>query len=135
MFSLPSTSIGSVEADEYLRCRCAGKSQQSSSEVFFKKGMGLRYGIRFEKRIFRIIQIAAALVVLPAYQINPSLFEILNGENVQINRVNSECNILGLNPLFFSRKNILTVRENKLGKGLALNPGAIWSSIPYVNSS
>ena len=41
----------------------------------------------------------------------------------------------GYNPLFFSRRNILRIRENKLGRVLPLNKGAIWSDIEKLDSS
>ncbi|RKX73521.1 MAG: hypothetical protein DRP49_07350 [Spirochaetes bacterium] len=58
---------------------------------------------------------------------------------------NSPANILGIinhtffqrgyNPLYFSRRNILRVRENKLGRSHPLNKGAIWSSLENIDSS
>lgn len=50
-FSLPSTSIGTAEAEAYMRARHDGQSQQQASKIFTARGMAVGYGIRFEKKI------------------------------------------------------------------------------------
>ena len=131
-FSLPSTSIGTKEANEYLQARRDGTSQKEASVIFTEKGLGSDYGVRFEKRVIRAERIALALLGQEDCKV-PGLFspEIIK---VTIIRVNYTFLKLGYNPLFFSRRNILRIREIKLGRAVSLNKGAIWSAIPAIDS-
>jgi len=137
-FSLPGTSIGTAEANEYMYCRQNGVSQKTASEIFTTKGMSQRYGIRFEKRMMAARHKAMALFSDKKNILhNPLLLFNSRDESTlpAIQLVNYQFLKAGYNPLFFSRRNILRVRENKLGKGLPLNKGAIWSAVEILNSS
>jgi hypothetical protein len=137
-FSLPGTSIGTAEANEYMYCRRSGVSQKTASEIFTTKGMSKKYGIRFEKRMMAARQKAMALFPDEKNILHNPLLLFNSSDESKLTAilfVNYLFQKKGYNPLFFSRRNILRVRENKLGKGLPLNRGAIWSAVEILNSS
>lgn len=136
-FSLPGTSIGTAEANKYMNCRQKGISQKVASEVFTSRGMSRKYGIRFEKMMDVANQRAMALFPDGKSILhNPLLlFNSTISSTLVIPFVNSMFLKEGYNPLYFSRRNILRVRENKLGRVVPLNKGAIWSDIEILDSS
>ncbi|MBI9104097.1 MAG: hypothetical protein JEY99_16900 [Spirochaetales bacterium] len=101
-------------------------------------GLSQKYGSRFEKKIFR--QLVRAKAVLPAgieggeNPMSSNLFSHLHNFQLNIKLTNGACSKAGLNPVFFSRRNILTVRENKMGEAASLNRGAIWSPLSAIDS-
>lgn len=137
-FSLPGTSIGTAEANEYMYCRQDGISQKAASKVFTSRGMSRKYGIRFEKMMTGAKQRAMALFP-DGKSILHSPLLLFNSRDRStthaIQFVNSMFLKEGYNPLFFSRRNILRIRENKQGRALPLNKGAIWSDIEKLDSS
>ena len=135
-FSLPSTSIGTEEAESYLQARRHGQSQQQASKIFTSRGMGDGYGMWFEKRIEKAIRVAKA--VFP--QQNNRIWDLLPHSPgrvaaVEIKRANAACLEHGLNPLFFSRRTILRIREIKTGSVVSHNRGAIWTAGEHLDSS
>jgi hypothetical protein len=120
-FSLPGTSIGTAEANEYMYRQQDGISQKAASEVFTSKGMSRKYGIRFEKRMNGAKQRAMALFPDGKSILHDPLL-LFNSRDISptlaIQFVNSMFLKEGYNPLYFSRRNILRVRENKLGTRL-----------------
>jgi len=137
-FSLPGTSIGTAEANKYMELREKGVSQKTASQIFTDLGMGNHYGIDFEKK-YRLAN-KKALVLFPEERDilhNPSL--LFASKDYQNNSVILKVNHLtlqmGYNPLYFSRNNILRIREIKTGNRLPLNKRAVWSACEKLNSS
>jgi hypothetical protein len=137
-FSLPGTSIGMSEANEYMVLRTNGVSQRKASEVFIRCGMSHKYGIAFEKKVMSALQKAIAIFpddtdVLhnPLLLFQPQI-EFAGNVILKTNYLFLE---RGYNPLFLSRSNILRIREIKTGIILPLNKGAIWSGKLKIDSS
>jgi len=135
---LPGTSIGSTEANEYMSLRTKGISQRKASEVFISRGMSLKYGIAFEKKVMSAVQRAMAIFPDDKDTLhNPLLLfqsKIESEKNI-ILKINYSFLERGYNPLLFSRSNILRIREIKTGIRLPLNKGAIWSGKLKIDSS
>ena len=137
-FSLPGTSIGTSEANEYMALRAKGLSQKKASEVFVFRGMSQKYGIVFEKKVMSAVQKALALFPDKKNSLhNPLLLyqSHVESEKNIILKINNAFLERGYNPLFFSRSNILRIREIKTGIRLPLNKGAIWSGKLKIDSS
>ena len=137
-FSLPGTSIGTQEADDYMKARARGVSQTKGAVIFTKCGLNQKYGISLEKRFSLAHQKSRALFPDtndPFH--NPVDLFFLNRENDEnmVLSVNHRFSGRGFNPLYFSRSNILMVRENKLGVRLPLNPGATGTKWRSLDSS
>ena len=100
--------------------------------------MNRNYGISLEKKFKQANRKAMVLFsrdrdILP----NP-LFLFQSDENPYdspILTVNSLFLKRGYNPLYFSRNNILRIREIKTGKTLPLNKRAVWPDHVKLNSS
>ena len=110
-FSLPGTSIGTKEANKY---------------------------IAFEKKVMSAVQKAMAIFPDKKDTLhNPLLLyqsQVESDKNI-ILKINYAFLERGYNPLFFSRSNILRIREIKTGIRLPLNKGAIWSGKLKIDSS
>ena len=137
-FSLPGTSIGTEEANKYMKARARGVSQEKGSAIFTRHGLSPKYGITLEKRFCLAHQKSKALFSDTNDQFhNPAELFILNrenGENIVL-AVNSRFSCEGFNPLYFSRSNILMIRKNKLGVRLPLNPDATGTKEWSIDSS
>ena len=137
-FSLPGSSIGTTEANTYISLRQEGRSQRTASAVFSSCGTGENYGRRFEVRLKKARLQAMAL--FPDEQ-NPLYDPLGRFESTDhpapgcIQSVNKAFAEKGYNPLYFSRRNILRIRENKLTISLPLNKGATRFEMVRIDSS
>ena len=121
-----------------MTLRTDGVSQQKASEIFISRGMSQKYGIAFEKKIMSAVQKAMALFPDDKDALhNPLLLfqSQIKSERITILEINCSFLERGYNPLFFSRSNILRIREIKTGIALPLNKGAIWSGKLKIDSS
>lgn len=135
---MPGTSVGTFEANQYVSLRRNGESQNKASKLFSSRGMSEKYGRQFERRLRTAKQRAMALF--------PDEKNILHDTELLFNsRDESKATVIqfinqafaneGYNPLYFSRRNILRVRENKLGISTPLNKGTTWFQVEPLDSS
>ena len=114
-FSLPGTSAGTKEADKYLKQREKGISQKKAAQIFTALGMNQNYGISLEKK-FKIAN-RKAFVLFPEDNdlLHNPLLLFRNDETAEsaIVKINRQYLETGYNPLYFSRNNILRIREIK----------------------
>jgi hypothetical protein len=101
-------------------------------------GMSQNYGISLEKR-FKLAN-RKAMVLFPKETdiLHNPLLLFQSDENPYdspILTVNSLFLKRGYTPLYFSRNNILRIREIKTGKSLPLNKQAVWPDHVKLNSS
>lgn len=137
-FSLPGTSIGTAEADKYLKLRQKDVSQKKAALVFTDLGMNWNYGISLEKRFKQANRKAMVLFSNDRDILHNPLSLFQSDENLYdspIFTVNSLFLKRGYNALYFSRNNILRIREIKTGKTLPLNKRAVWPDPVKLNSS
>jgi len=100
--------------------------------------MGENYGRRFEWRLKKARLQAMALFPDKQNPLHDPLghFESRNHPAPAcVQSVNKAFAEKGYNPLFFSRRNILRIRENKLTSPLPLNKGATWIQVMPLDSS
>ncbi len=113
-------------------------SQNKASRLFVSFGLSEKYGIYLEQRFNLSNRKAMALfpddkdvlhnpflLFTPSHDIKPSA--VLTVNSLFLNR--------GYNPLYFSRNNILRIREIKQGSRFPLNKGSVWFEPVKLNSS
>lgn len=137
-FSLPGTSIGTEEADRYLHSRQNGISQTKASKSFIDLGMSQKYGVSLEKKVKQANR--KAMVLFPKEDDilhKPILLfgAVENQCDSAIRMVNSLFLEQGYNPLYFSRNNILRIREIKTGTKLPLNKRTVCPGVKKLDSS
>lgn len=99
--------------------------------------MNSNYGISLEKK-FKKANRKAFVLFEKENDILHDPFLLLKKEDISesvIVKINNLCLERGYNPIYFSRNNILRIREIKKGKSLPLNKKAVCSSLPKLNSS
>lgn len=110
----------------------------SAATVFISRGMSEKYGRCFELMLRTARLQAMALFPSEKNPLHGYLFPFSSQskapENV-VHIVNQIFSQEGYNPLYFSRRNILRVRENKRGTSFPLNKGATWLQGVPLDSS
>jgi len=126
-FSLPNTSIGTEEAEEYLLERKAGVSRKKAGKMLIKEGLSLSYLKTLDKLLSRCILHAKALFPDTGNSLLSGLnwlSSVLGPTNRPIYDMNVYCLRQGHNPVFCSRFNILEFKNRRAGKQSShnLNP-------------
>ncbi len=113
-------------------------SQNKASRLFVSFGLSEKYGTSLEKRFNLSNQKAMALFpddkdVLhnPFLLFTPSL----SVKSSVVLTINSLFLNRGYNPLYFSRNNILRIREIKQGSRFPLNQGTTFPDVEEIDSS
>ena len=130
-FSLPGTSVGTQETDQFLCDRAAGLSQAKAGKYFIDKGMSKKYPAFLEKKIKRdILRMKALLPGLgdptsSGVDYLRSLIKPVNKEKVYgvISPVNCICLANSVNAVFCNRISILIFAKRKPGIISSLNHG------------
>jgi hypothetical protein len=110
----------------------------SAASVFISRGMSEKYGRRFELMLRTARLQAMALFPDRKDSLHGCIFPFSSPGIAPVNVVQIVNQIFsqeGYNPLYFSRRNILRVRENKLGTFIPLNKGATWLQRVPLDSS
>ncbi len=127
-FSLPNTSIGTLEAEKYRELRSENISQVKASKIFTELGFSSDYGISLERKLKIVAKKSKALFA----DTKDPLHEPFKLSIIIVNKLYQE---RGYNPLYFSRNNILRIREIKQGFSLPLNKQSYGLSHLGINSS
>lgn len=101
----------------------------SAASVFISRGMSEKYGRSFELMIRTANMRLKALFPNRENPLHGCLIPFSSPSITAANILqisNQAFSQEGYNPLYFSRRNILRVRENKLGISFPLNRGATW---------
>ena len=136
-FSLPGTSIGSPEADRYMKLRLSGSSQKEVSEIFTNRGLDEKYGISLEKKFTYASRKSQVLFPCENDLLHYPLL-LFQSETADSTNIITAINCLflkrGFNPLYFSRNNILRIRELKTGKSFPLNQEGVCPNCEILDS-
>ena len=143
-FSLPGTSIGTQEAQQYLEERGKGVSRSKAGAVFFECGLSAKYPVFFEKMIERCIANLKAL--LPTYgelathgaAYLKSIRETTKPhteESGYILTANSICLSNSINAVLCNRVSILVFLKRKAGIISPLNHGIQQKINSVIDSS
>jgi hypothetical protein len=136
-FSLPGTSIGTKEAENYLTARLEGKSKTKSGYEFMMSGMQSGYLKSFEKMLNRCINNAKSIFTdIGDHYLNGIewIKSVINNENEIITNFNNFCLENNVNVILCNRANILIFEKNKSGKKKSLNNTSIKNNIADIDS-
>jgi len=123
-FSLPGTSIGTGEAEEYLTSRAEGKSRSKSRTCFQGCGLAEIYPKQLEKMFSKAISRAKALFprhgksTLSGIDWIESVCKTRNQPLYRLNKFSLE---QGVNSVCFNRCTILIFREKTVSSGSSHN--------------
>jgi hypothetical protein len=138
-FSLPGTSVGIEELEQYLKDRQKGKSRRKAAEVFTGLCLHEGYAKQVEKRVTAAVNRAKALFpgrgddTVFGYHWLVSV--VGTDEQRPLWRLNTMCLSVGYNPVFFSRSSVLLFRQRKTGIVVSHNRDSVLRSQELINSS
>lgn len=138
-FSLPGTSIGTKEAEEYIHLREKGLGRKTAGKILLlKRGLSLGCLYNLEKSFYtataraKVIFNIAALRPVSGLSWLRSIVE--EAEEGAINNFNHYCLSEGVNAIYLSRVNIIHFKKSKGGKGNSLNLESLPFKKIIVNS-
>ena len=137
-FSLPGTSIGTGEAEEYLTSRAEGKSRRESSTCFEDCGLAEIYPKQLEKMFSKAIFRAKALfphhgeVTLSGIDWIESVCKTRNQPLYCLNKFSLD---QGVNSVCFNRCTILIFREKNVSSGASHNRVSSGLAVELLDSS
>lgn len=137
-FSLPGTSLGTAETEEYLVNRENGKSRSKSFSAETIPNDYNETGKRIEKMFNTAIHRARALLqsVKPFNSTGILWINSVCGPSVTpLLTLNQYCLTAGFNPVCFNRFNILVFTENKSRRVFSLNNPSTPEITPNLDST
>jgi len=137
-FSLPGTSIGTKEAEEYLSARAEGIGRKAASSSLRAMGVGKRYPKQLERMFFRAVSQAKALFSLSF--VDPRLpplqwvQELLSTAERPLYSLNLYCLSHSYNCLCFCRASIISFAETNAAAAVSHNRGSPAATANRVGS-
>jgi len=136
-FSLPGTSIGTGEAEQYLRRRQQGASRNNAGKHLLQYGMSSRYPKQLERMFHTAVSRAKAL--LPAGDSTflsglPWIEAVCGPTDRPLFRLNLCCLAHGINAACFCRSSILIfTRTGRIG-AVSHNPDSAPKAGTFIDS-
>jgi hypothetical protein len=136
-FSLPGTSIGTQQAESYLKARAAGESRSKAARCLLERGLSQDYPRLLERMLEVAVSRGKALSPLEG---DPQLWGLawmqsLYGESGRpLYRMNLFCLAHGVNCLCFSRCSILLFCRKAVQCRVSHNPGTAAAAPAHVES-
>lgn len=137
-FSLPGTSLGTVETEKYLVNRDLGKSRSKSFPVDHVFTDPNETGKRIEKMFITAIHRAKALLKsTESYNLTGISWinSICEQSETPLLTLNQYCLATGFNPVCFNRFNILVFTKNKSRRYFSLNNPSTAGNTPDLDST
>jgi len=137
-FSLPGTSSGTEEAEEYLIKRAEGIGRDTAGKILLQDKLSEKYPLQLDKMFQRSVDRAKALFpnagdpVLAGMQWVRSVVSEPERPMYSLNRF---CLEHGVNAVCFSRASILIFRVRRAGSIFSHNLGTSQYEIPGIDSS
>lgn len=125
-FSLPGTSMGTKEAEEYIQLREKGLGRKTAGKtLLLEKGLSLGCLYNLEKSFYTATARAKVIFNIASLR-SVSGLAWLHGiieeaEEGQVNNFNHYCLSEGVNAIYLSRVNIIHFKKSKGGKRNSLN--------------
>lgn len=139
-FSLPGTSLGTVEVENYIANLAIGKPRAEAGKQLLDNGISYKHLQQIEKMFHGSVERTKAIFVTTAPQEGSGLawcrklLTIQESTNI-IYELNTFCLQHRVNAVFCNRFNILLFRELKAGSIASNNLGFVTSPAPGVDSS
>lgn len=136
-FSLPGTSMGTQEAEEYLRARSTGDSRRVASASFATFGLGPRYAKHLERMFERAV--SSGKTLFPRLAENRLegvawIASMCGAEDRPLYRINCFGLQHRVNGLCFCRRWFLKYYRNPLAGNVSHNPGSAPEENPDLDS-
>lgn len=136
-FSLPGTSLGTEEAEEYLLARAAGKSRGVASASFAVLGLGPRYAKQLERMVER--SVIAGKILLPQAGDDKRegaawIASVCGAQDRPLYRINCFGLQHRVNGLCFCRRWLLRYSRNRLAGNVSHNSGSAPHGKPDLDS-
>ncbi len=124
-FSVPGCSIGTRELNSFLKAINRGETIEEAGQCFIDAGMSPDYPESIHKRLKRyrprIETIFAPLIFLFTCY-SQLIFYLTDNDIDPVSELHQLCYERRLNPVLFSRRNILVFSENNSIHSYSLNP-------------
>lgn len=136
-FSLPGTSIGTGEAEQYLLSRQQGASRNTAGKPLFDHGMSRRYPKQLERMFHTAISRAKALIPAGegAFLAGLPWIEALCGRTDRpLFRLNLYCLAHRINAVCFCRSSILVFARTQRIEGISHNPDSAPKARTFIDS-
>ena len=136
-FSLPGTSIGTGEAEQYLLRRQQGASRNKAGVALFQQGMSSSYPKELERMLRTAV--SRAKVLLPVkdgvFLSGLPWIEALCGPTDRpLFSLNLFCLARGVNAVCFCRSSILVFDRTRRIEGVSHNPGSATGAASFIDS-
>ena len=126
-FSLPGTSIGAAEAEQYLLARAEGIGRGTGSVGLLSRGVSPRYPKQLDRMFFRAITQAKALfpeVADPRATPMNWLLSVVGPTEVPLVALNRFCLARRYNCVCFCRASIITFSPRGASRAISHNRGS-----------
>ena len=136
-FSLPGTSIGTGEAEQYLLRLQQGASRNKAGKQLFKHGMSSRYPKQLERLFHTAVSRAKALLPVGdgAFLSGLPWIEAVCGPTDRpLFSLNLFCLAHGVNAVCFCRSSILAFSRLRRIEGGSHNPGSATGTASFIDS-
>jgi hypothetical protein len=138
-FSLPGTSVGTGEVEQYLKTRHAGMSRRKAAEVFSGLGLHEEYPRHLERMFDAAVLRVQALLGDESIEWAGGYAWVLSrmgrGTQRPVWELNILCGNRGYNPVFFSRSSILVFPTRKTGIRISHHMPSAETERMNINSS
>lgn len=138
-FSLPGTSVGTDDVEQYLIARHKGISRSQCPQEKLQSQMRYdRYTTRLDNRLNSYVNRAKALFpTIGDHQLTGLdwIYSIIQTHDRPLYEFNQFCLINNINAIFFARFNILIFKKNKPGPLFSHKKGTGKMSNSHINSS
>jgi len=119
-FSLPGTSIGTKEAEEYLIARAQGKGRKTASKALSIRGVAAGYPKQLDRMFIRAVVQAKALFAESCVdpQLSPMewVYELVGTRARPLYSLNRYCLANGYNCVCFCRASIIRFSGRSAGE-------------------
>jgi hypothetical protein len=136
-FSLPGTSIGSKEAEEYLQARAGGEGRGGGGGQLVEHGMSGSYPKGLERMFATAVGRAKALFPGAADESLsglPWVFAAVGPTVQPLVALNRFCLAQGVNAVCFCRASILVFSSRRGGARISHTPGSAAAASPCLHS-
>ncbi|MBA7699556.1 hypothetical protein ES703_108254 [subsurface metagenome] len=139
-FSLPGTSLGTFEVEDFIKNREDGRSRVIAGKKLVDEGISIKHLKYIEKMIHRsrLRMNAFFPEAKEAFSKNHDWYRaLLNTQNISnlFYQLNTFCLHRNTNAVFCNRFNILIFQKSKPGTIFSNNMGSITDSGIYIDSS
>ena len=123
-FSLPGTSLGTQQTEEYLIKRSQGQGRSAAGSCFARKGVPFEHLRRLDRMFLTCVDRAKAVLGSPENRELGGMEwikSVIKNPERPLYEINRYCLSQGINCIFFTRPQIILFRLKKWGKGISHN--------------